>query len=133
MKRIIITLFISLAIIAHGNDISAKYRKAPNFALFNLKGKLVTLSNLSKKGTIILSFWASYCKPCITEIPQLVELEKKYGVKKRTQISSDLSFSHDPLCIFLSLYHFKREAIEVIHGIHILRNGLFQDNHRNKL
>lgn len=28
---------------------------------------------------VILDFWATYCKPCLEEIPHLMELEKKYG------------------------------------------------------
>jgi len=28
---------------------------------------------------VILDFWATYCKPCIEEIPHLMELKEKYG------------------------------------------------------
>lgn len=28
---------------------------------------------------VILDFWATYCPPCIEEIPHLKELKKKYG------------------------------------------------------
>src|SRR5215217_3332534 len=34
----------------------------------DLKGKVV-----------ILDFWATYCRPCIEEIPHLMELQAKYG------------------------------------------------------
>lgn len=29
---------------------------------------------------VVLDFWATYCKPCLEEIPHLKELQKKYGV-----------------------------------------------------
>jgi cytochrome c biogenesis protein CcmG/thiol:disulfide interchange protein DsbE len=82
MKRLLLLSSLFLIILIQGDTVSAKQRKAPSFALFNTKGKLVTLSNLSKQGNIILSFWASYCKPCIREMPLLVELEKKYQKEK---------------------------------------------------
>lgn len=28
---------------------------------------------------VILDFWATYCPPCIEEIPHLIELQAKYG------------------------------------------------------
>ncbi len=54
-------------------------RNAPRFALFDLKGNLVTLSTLIKEKPVVLSFFASYCYPCKREVPALVELGKKYS------------------------------------------------------
>lgn len=36
-----------------------------------------TLGDLKGK-VVILDFWATYCPPCLEEIPHLVELQKKY-------------------------------------------------------
>lgn len=56
---------------------------APEFKLAGLDGKPVTLAGF--KGKIILvNFWATWCGPCRAEIPDLVELQKKY--KDRLQI-----------------------------------------------
>src|SRR5688572_30081049 len=30
---------------------------------------------------VILDFWATYCPPCIEEIPHLMELQAKYGAE----------------------------------------------------
>lgn len=86
MKKILLLSSLFLIILIHCDPVSAKKRHAPGFALFNTKGKLVTLSSLSKQGNIILSFWASYCKPCIREMPLLVELEKKYRGTKNVRL-----------------------------------------------
>jgi thiol-disulfide isomerase/thioredoxin len=32
------------------------------------------------KGPLIINFWATYCKPCIEEIPYFQVLSEKYGV-----------------------------------------------------
>lgn len=59
---------------------------APKFALFNSDGKLVTSSALFKKQNTIVSFWATYCVPCKKEMPQLVELQRKYGDAKKLHL-----------------------------------------------
>jgi thiol-disulfide isomerase/thioredoxin len=56
---------------------------APDFKLTGLDGKPVTLAD-SKGKVILLNFWATWCGPCRAEIPDLVELQKKY--KDRLQI-----------------------------------------------
>jgi len=56
---------------------------APDFQLTGLDGKPLTLAG-SKGKVVLLNFWATWCGPCLAEIPDLVELQKKY--KDRLQI-----------------------------------------------
>src|SRR6266446_136059 len=56
---------------------------APDFHLAGLDGKPVTLAG-SKGKVVLVNFWATWCGPCRAEIPDLVELQKKY--KDRLQI-----------------------------------------------
>jgi peroxiredoxin len=52
--------------------------QAPDFLLRDLDGRQVKLSSF--KGTmVILDFWATWCPPCVREIPHFVELYEKYG------------------------------------------------------
>jgi thiol-disulfide isomerase/thioredoxin len=44
----------------------------------NTDGSIGKLKDLQGK-VVILDFWATYCPPCIEEIPHLKELQKKYG------------------------------------------------------
>jgi cytochrome c biogenesis protein CcmG, thiol:disulfide interchange protein DsbE len=47
--------------------------QAPSFALASLDGGTVQSSSL--KGTpVVLNFWATWCQPCMSEIPELKEL-----------------------------------------------------------
>ena len=46
---------------------------APDFALADLDGNLVRLSDLRGKA-IVLNAWATWCTPCRREFPELVEL-----------------------------------------------------------
>lgn len=41
-------------------------------------GQTQKMKDLQGKA-VILDFWATYCPPCIEEIPHLKELQKKYG------------------------------------------------------
>jgi cytochrome c biogenesis protein CcmG, thiol:disulfide interchange protein DsbE len=47
----------------------------PKTDLKTLEGKLINLKNFSGK-IIIFNFWASWCSPCIEEVPSLVSLVK---------------------------------------------------------
>jgi len=49
----------------------------PSLALNDLKGKLHDLSDYKGK-VVLVSFWASWCRPCIEEMPSLVKLKEKY-------------------------------------------------------
>src|SRR5499427_10562715 len=51
---------------------------APGFRLNDLDGKPVSLADAKGK-VVLLNFWATWCGPCRAEIPDLVDLQKRYG------------------------------------------------------
>lgn len=53
---------------------------APDFSTTDIAGKPFSLSELKGK-TVILDFWASWCKPCRASNPHLKELFAKYHAK----------------------------------------------------
>jgi thiol-disulfide isomerase/thioredoxin len=52
-------------------------RNAPRFELPDAQGRIVSLESL-KGNVVILHFWATWCPPCLGEIPQWVELGTVY-------------------------------------------------------
>jgi len=63
--------------------------KAPDFTAPNPQGEQITLSKINGK-VIIVDFWASWCKPCRIENPNLVKLYDTYHSKGLEIISVSL-------------------------------------------
>jgi len=67
---------------------------APDFQAPNPNGELVSLYNTKEKFTLI-DFWASWCKPCRDQSPELVELYNTYQSKGVTIMSVSLDRNNE--------------------------------------
>jgi len=68
-------LYVSL----HDNVIKAG-DKAPDFSVKADNGRTVTARDFGGK-LLILNFWATWCQPCVQEVPSLNQLEAQLGSK----------------------------------------------------
>lgn len=83
MKSFLIFLFIVfISLVSYSqNEDELSGKSAPNFKLINLEGKYVELSKEIGKGPILLSFWATWCKPCLEEMVEYNSIYEQYKEK----------------------------------------------------
>src|SRR5690606_26545010 len=69
---------------------------APEFEVATLQGEPFAMS--AHRGEVILvNFWATWCGPCITEIPDLQELYETYGDQGLTVLGVSIEDGDDAL------------------------------------
>lgn len=82
VKRIIFFLVIALLLVLAACKSSQPAQigtQAPDFTVSD-GDKTVTLSQFRGK-PVVLNFWATWCPPCVEEIPSMVALQKQLGDK----------------------------------------------------
>lgn len=89
MKNLLAIAVILLSLVALGACGSAQAinpedvvvgNTIPDFSLISLEGKTIDKDSL-KGEIVVLNFWASWCTPCMTEIPELKELAANSNAK----------------------------------------------------
>jgi cytochrome c biogenesis protein CcmG/thiol:disulfide interchange protein DsbE len=75
-------LLLSVSLFTSGcrKETAGRGVRAPDFALSDLNGQTVRLSELRGK-VVILNFWASWCPPCRKEMPDFAALYRGYRDK----------------------------------------------------
>lgn len=86
-RRLFIALGLSLATALAAFPLAAAGRtQVQDFALKDLEGKTVQLSAL-KGQVVVVNFWATWCKPCMQELPYLEQFHQKLGKKGLTVLA----------------------------------------------
>lgn len=93
-------------------------KPAPTFIAETINGDTINLSKLKGK-VILLDFWATWCGPCIPEIPHLKEIQRKYGDQDFILIGISLDYKLSDLKKFIQ----KRE----MNWVHIWQKQTWND------
>ena len=106
--RIIFTFF--LMVFAS----NAYAQKATSFSLRDINNKTVTLADYEGK-VVLLSFWATWCGPCIAQIPALEQLQEDYKEKNIVFMSVSVDTDKDA---WLKMLH-----EDQLKGVHLWADG----------
>ncbi len=74
---------------------------APNFTLRNEEGKVVALADFRGK-IVVLNYWATWCPPCIEEMPSLNRLADRFRDKDLVVLGVSLDEDADAYKDFLA-------------------------------
>ena len=78
----------------------------PDFTLSDLEGKNHTLSSYRGK-VVMVNFWATYCGPCIKEMPSMQRLKEKMAGKPFTILAVDMAEEKHDVKAFLTQHQIK--------------------------
>ncbi len=116
MKKQFLTLLIGLFLytISYGSALAAPppweveelmNKPAPDFSLNKLDGTTLNLSSLKGK-VILVNFWATWCGPCLAEMPSLNALYAKFKRSDVEVIAISIDEKKDTITSFLKKFSF---------------------------
>lgn len=54
---------------------------APDFSRVDISGKNLRLSDIYSQDYVLLDFWASWCEPCLKQMPRIKKIHDSYSAK----------------------------------------------------
>ena len=73
-------------------DRSHKGEAIPTYTFADISGKRAKLSDFKNKQPVLVNLWATWCAPCVKEMPMLDKLAGDYGDKLRVvTVSQDMT------------------------------------------
>ncbi|HMZ79117.1 MAG TPA: TlpA disulfide reductase family protein [Acidobacteriota bacterium] len=79
---------------------AAQAKAAPAFSLDNVNGGKVSLASYRGK-VVVLNFWATWCGPCIAELPDFKAISSEFGPKGVQVIGLSIDGGPDVVKTFL--------------------------------
>lgn len=82
MKKILTLLLLTLSLLSHSAELKPYSGgiKNPQISLKDLSGTTHTLAQYQGK-VVLVQFWATYCPPCVKEMPSMNKLQDKLAEK----------------------------------------------------
>ena len=91
------------------ND-GAPLREVPDFTRPDLAGDQITLSSYRGK-LVLLNFWATWCAPCLVEIPKFVAWQRTYGAAGLQIVGVSMDDTATPVQRAYQKYHFNYPVV----------------------
>jgi peroxiredoxin len=88
----------------------AKTSRAPDLSVRDAKGDVRKLSDY-KGQALVINFWATWCEPCLAEMPSLEDLEHKLSGRPFKVLAVNFAESEERVKAFLDNYEIKLEVL----------------------
>lgn len=95
------------------SEVEHAQQRLPTLQLKTIDGRDVQTADLKGK-LVIVNFWASWCGPCIEEVPSLVKLSEALGDDLRILAISGDSSMEDVNAFLKSFPTFKRAGVDIV-------------------
>jgi len=82
-----------------------KIRGAPDFTLEDLDGNKVSLSDYKGK-IVILDFWATWCHPCVEELPHIQKLHEKFKEEEIVVLTINMDWEKEKVRSFMEKHEY---------------------------
>jgi thiol-disulfide isomerase/thioredoxin len=90
-------MVVTVSLPAHGAKGPSFEGEQIEFTLTDLDGQVVSSSDPRFEGNVLLiDLWATYCPPCLTEIPTFIELQDRLGERGLVVIGIAFEAEKDP-------------------------------------
>src|SRR5688572_30342634 len=106
----IISAYFSLLSIVFTLAEAIMFTSVPKIKIVDLEKRINTLSDT----TYIVNFWATWCAPCVQELPDFEKINENYASKKVKVLLISLDFAKDADTKLLSFIKNKQLRSEVL-------------------
>jgi len=117
--KVILPIILTLGLVVTSCSEPSEARvgqPAPDFQLQNLDRESVSLNDLKGK-PVLLNFWATWCGPCVSEMPYLQEIYDEWSGKGLVLLAINGGESSSKVSNFLQNYNLSLPVLLDTEGI----------------
>lgn len=89
-------VWLFCALPAYPDPAQRQHRPAPRFVRKTLDGRRLDLAAFRGK-VVLLTFWATWCAPCLVEMPRFIDWQTRYGPDGLQIIAVSLDDDAEPV------------------------------------
>ena len=104
LLAVLTLLFIGLIVFSLRDTSAKEGGAAPEFSVTTDQGQRVTPTSFGGK-VLVLNFWATWCAPCVQEIPSLNEFQKRFATSGVVVLAVSIDKNPQKYRAFLDRIH----------------------------